>query len=162
MNEECDLKLSCVVISVMRTRTKGLWWAFRLHQVLSTIGVLVYSRIFTLTVLSRSETSNVLTGTPYFPIQIILAFLNGIGLPRSVRHWVTQWVWLLPFVILCVSLTSSHVPLSVRLGRHFGWECGPSTRCYESLGATLPFYTSIAYSLGAFLMRRHESKRGTR
>lgn len=30
-------------------------------------------------------------------------------------------------------------------------DCGPQDRCTDQLGITMPFYASLAYSVGAFL-----------
>jgi len=75
------------------------------------------------------------------------------------------WVWVLPLAILCYSLVTARVliPTSVlarpgviqsRLSHYFGWGCQPVAHCLEQLLITMPFYSSLAYSMGAFLARK--------
>lgn len=93
----------------------------------------------------------ILTETPYFPVQIGLAFLTGLMLPRFLRHWLMKWVWVLPFLILCVSFILTPLPLVGKIERFFGWGCRPELRCFVQLAVTLPFYTAASYALAAFL-----------
>ena len=97
-------------------RTKGVWWAFPFHQLLSTVGVPVLGAFLTFTVSPPSEARWILTETPYFPVQIALALVIGFGLPRFLRHWLMEWVWALPFSILCVSFILTPLPLAIGSG----------------------------------------------
>jgi len=132
-------------------RRDGIWWAFPLHQILSTVGVITLATVLTLTLSPSTRARWILTETPYFPVQIALALLIGFVLPRFLRHWLMQWVWVLPFLILCVSFILTPLPLAGRFERYFGWDCRPELRCFVRLAVTLPFYTAVAYSLTAFL-----------
>src|SRR5580704_12814682 len=77
------------------------------------------------------------------------------------------WVRVLPFGILCYSLLTATVLIPewtsvlARPGvgqswfsHYFGWGCQPAAHCLDQLLITMPFYSSPAYSLGAFLARR--------
>lgn len=140
-------------------RKKGVWWAFPFHQILSTVGVLVLAGFLTFTVSPLPRARWILTETPYFPVQIALAFLVGLVLPRFLRHWLMEWVWVLPFSILCVSFTLTRLPLVDRFERYFGWGCRPELGCFVQLGVTLPLYAAASYALAAFLrstIHRHK------
>ena len=140
---------------VTRTeRKKGLWWALPFHQLLSTLGTGVLAGFLAFSILPPSRARWLLTATPYFPIQIALGFLIGFTLPRFLRHWLMEWMWLLPFVILSTSFVLTPLPLVGRFEHYFGWSCRPELRCFVQLGVTLPFYAATSYSLGAFARRK--------
>lgn len=144
-------------------RRAGLWWAFPLHQLLSTVGVLILAGFLTFATLSPSRARWILTGTPYFPVQIVIAFFIGFVFQHYLRHRVMEWVWVLPFLILCVSVALTPLPLVGRFDRYFGWGCRPELHCFVQLAATLPFYTTASYSLAAFLsrtLRRNKQQHG--
>jgi hypothetical protein len=107
----------------------------------------------------------VLSENPYFPVQIIFALILGWLLGRSLHHWSMVWVWVLPLAVLCYSVATARVliPTSVlaspgvgqsRFSHYFGWGCRPVDGCLDQLLITMPFYSSLAYSLGATLARK--------
>jgi hypothetical protein len=75
------------------------------------------------------------------------------------------WIWILPLAILiyaCAVTPALNAWQSVlarphtvqyRLSYYFGWGCQPQARCLDQLLITMPFYASVAYSLGALLAR---------
>src|SRR3954454_23894141 len=73
------------------------------------------------------------------------------------------WVWVLPLAVLCFALIAFNPewtsvlarPSTVgsRLSHYFGWGCQPRAHCLDQLVITMPFYSSVAYSLGALLAR---------
>lgn len=134
-------------------RWTGLWWTFPLHQIMSSLGVPVLAGFLTFAITSVSRARWILTETPYFPVQIGLAFVIGFVLQRYLGHRVMQWVWVLPFLILSVSFVQTPLPFVARLDRYFGWGCRPELRCFVQLAVTLPFYAAVSYSLAAFLGR---------
>jgi hypothetical protein len=149
MGGESEMSTSAVVAE--HAGRKGVWWLFPLHQILSTIGVLALAGLLTF-VFSPSQWARwILTETPYFPIQIALAFVIGLALPRFLRHWLMKWVWVLPFLILCISFTLTPLSVPGKLERFFGWGCRPELGCFVQLAVTLPFYTAASYSVAAFL-----------
>jgi hypothetical protein len=110
--------------------------------------------------------SSILTETPYFPVQVIFALILGWLLGRALRHQSIVWVWVLPCAILCYLVATATVLnpgwISVlarpglgesRFSYYFGWGCQPAAHCLDQLLVTMPFYSSLAYSLGAVLGR---------
>ena len=113
----------------------------------------------------RKTFYSIVSKLPYFPVQIIFALILGLLLGRALRHRSIVWVWVLPLAVLCYSLVTARVliPTSVlarpgvfqsRLSYYFGPGCQPAAHCLDQLLVTMPFYSSLAYSLGAFLARR--------
>lgn len=110
---------------------------------------------------------SLVTGTPYFPIQIALALLLGLLMGRHSRHRTITWVWAIPLAFLLYALVAipTFIPTLTpralqagigesRLSHYFGWGCRPVEHCVDQEIATLPFYVALSYSLGAFLARR--------
>jgi hypothetical protein len=46
----------------------------------------------------------ILTGTPYYPVQIGLGLLLGWSIGRRVQHRTMLWVWILPSIYLMYAL----------------------------------------------------------
>lgn len=160
-----------------RFRTKSLTKSaltFGLHQFIGMYGIpytapVVFSLAFKFLFLfghnyPRKTFYSIVT-LPYFPVQIIFALILGWLLGRALRHRSIVWVWVLPLAILCYSLVTARVliPTSVlahpgvlqsRFSHYFGWGCQPADHCLDQLLITMPFYSSLAYSMGAFLARR--------
>ncbi len=163
--------------SIERFRTKPLTKSaltFGLHQFIGMYGIpytapVVFSLVFKFLFLfghnfPRRTFYSIVSELPYFPVQIIFAFILGWLLGRALRHRSIVWVWVLPLAILCYSLVTASVliPTSVltrpgvlqsRLSYYLGWGCRPADHCFDQLLITMPFYSSLAYSLGAFLAR---------
>jgi uncharacterized protein (DUF2062 family) len=116
----------------------------------------------------------VLYGTPFFPTQIALALFVGWILGGSLPHRAMLWVWVLPLAALCLAfigipLLPAPSPLSIlfppindltitqtvslgfasRLSHFFGR--GGGIQPYDQVVATLPLYSAMGYSLGAWL-----------
>jgi hypothetical protein len=145
--------------------------AFALHQFVATLGVLVAApwlvvlgcdllRMFGRTIYMR-DVSWLLTETPYYPVQVVVALFLGRFLGFYLRHRSMVWVWVLPFLILSgLFIANARVfPLdpgslsvlapSSRLSHFFGWGCLVQERSFDQLLVTMPFYAAVAYSLGA-------------
>ena len=133
------------------------WGWFLLHQILSTIGISIVAGFFVFAVSEPSRAHWILTETPYFPLQIVLAFMLGFTLRRRLRHESMLWVWVVPFLILCICFAVTPLPFVDRLQRYFGRACGPQLRCFVQLAVTLPFYTAVSYALAALLRTRLQS-----
>ena len=146
---------------------------FALHQFIGMYGIpytapIVFSLAFKcLFVLghtySRKVFYSILSGLPYFPVQIVFALILGWLLGRALRHRSIVWVWVLPLVILCYSVATYRVliPTSVlasigqsRFSHYFGWGCRPENHCLDQLLITMPFYSCLAYSLAAAVARK--------
>jgi hypothetical protein len=102
----------------------------------------------------------VLSGTPYYPLQIAVGLYIGWALYRRFQHRAMFYVWILPFVILCYAiLTFAPQSVLVRPGQtsishYFGWDClAGRDRCLDQLVTTMPFYGALAYSIGAGLAK---------
>jgi hypothetical protein len=164
--------------SIERSRAKSLTKSaltFGLHQFIGMYGIpytapVVFSLAFKFLFLfghnyQRRTFYSTVSELPYFPVQIIFALILGWLLGRALRHRTMVWVWVLPLAILCYSLVTASVliPTSIlarpgviqsRFSHYLGWGCRPADNCLDQLLITMPFYTSLAYSLGAFLARR--------
>ena len=164
--------------SVERFRTRSLLKSgltFGLHQFIGMYGIpytapVVFSLAFKFLWLFDHNYPTkpfyfVLSENPYFPVQIIFGLILGWLLGRVLRHRSMVWVWVLPLAILCyhVATASVLIPASVltrpgigqsRFSHYFGWGCRPADQCLDQLLITMPFYASLAYSLGAVLARR--------
>ena len=57
---------------------------------------------------------------------------------------------------LVLGLSTS--PETGPLSHYFGWGCQADYRCYDQMTFTEPFYTSVAYSLGALWASRKIAK----
>jgi hypothetical protein len=164
-------------VSFERFRTKSLTKSvltFGLHQFIGMYGIpytapIVFSLGFKFQILfghsyPRKTFYSLVSESPYFPVQIIFALILGWLLGRVLRHRSMVWVWVLPLTILCYSVATSRVlvPTSVFaspgagqswFSHYFGWGCRPADHCLDQLLITMPFYSSLAYSLGATLAR---------
>ena len=161
--------------SFERFRTKSLTKSvltFGLHQFIGMYGVsftapIVFSLGFKLLFVfghnyPRKTFYSIVSESPYFPIQIIFAVILGWLLGRVLRDRSMVWIWVLPLAVLCYSVATRLLsPTSVFTGvgqslfsRYFGWGCRPADHCLDQLVVTMPFYSSLAYSLGVALARK--------
>jgi hypothetical protein len=161
-----------------KSRTKAVV-AFLIHQSIAMLFVAfasglvisifaIWTRLFGWTITSR-QSSWILTETPYFPVQICLGLFLGWSLSGWLRHRVMLWVWVIPTVILCSAVAAfpwvgqiclkqyAYLSSSDRLSHFFGWGCRPENRCLDQILTTLPFYSAVAYSVGAHVARRKAS-----
>jgi hypothetical protein len=113
-----------------------------------------------------------LTENHFYPVQILVGLYFGWLLSRRLHHRSMLWIWVVPFVILffVFAATPPLTPWSSmlirphtiqsRLSFYFGNGCQVQSRCLDQLFVTMPFYASLAYSLGAFFAQNF-SKRST-
>lgn len=148
---------------------------FSLHQFIGMYGIpytapLVFSLGFKFLLLfgrsySQRTFHSIVSEKPYFPVQIIFALILGWLFGRTLRNRSMVWVWVLPLAILGYSLVTARVliPTSVfaspgvfqsRFSHYFGSGCQPAAHCLDQLLITMPFYSSLAYSMGAALARK--------
>jgi len=150
-----------------RSKAKSVL-VFATHQFAATIGILLLAnlatglafdviRLFSGRVYSIGYSYWILSGTPYFPVQIALGLVLGWILGRWLRHRSMLWVWVLPALALGLAFVAlpqvSSLTLQARLSHFFGWGCRPENHCSDQLGITLPLYSAISYSFGALLAR---------
>lgn len=134
---------------------------FTLHQLISTIGVVVVSGVLAFAVIGLVHTifpaaisaSWLLTEVPGFPVQVFVGIVLGFLLERVTRSSSALWVWILPSFLLCIGALVIVSPTSSILQHLFGSSCKPAEHCFDSLLFTLPFIASIGYSAGAVLAR---------
>jgi hypothetical protein len=149
---------------------------FVMHQFLGTWGVAMfayYLGILTVDFMGVLRLPHamrplhwILTETPFFPVQIVLALYSGWYLSRRLEHKSMVWIWVLPGLILSWAVTTMAVQLSSvfalsggAFSHYFGTGCRPKDHCLDQLLITMPFYTAIAYSVGARLgLRQVNSK----
>ena len=149
---------------------------FVLHQIVGTEGVIwltVFGAFVLTSTVSRVHEAwlhsglirgmhLILTNTPFFPIQIALGAYLGWKLYSRWQHRSMLWVWILPVLVLTYAVIAistlspwSYSPSDTGpLSHYFGWGCQADYRCYDQLTFTEPFYTSVAYSLGALWARK--------
>ena len=159
-----------------KSRTKVLA-AFVMHQFFGTWGVAFLAYFLGASIydvfgfLGRTYSMRplhwILTETPFFPVQIAVGLYSGWYLGRRLKHRSMLWVWVLPGSVLAYALIAmpNMTPLSSQmsvlaasggpLSHYFGWGCPAKDRCLDQLLITMPFYASIAYSVGARLGLRH-------
>jgi hypothetical protein len=148
-----------------------------LHQFIGYFGIVILASYMTayvfdvLHLLGRPYSSRamywILSGTPYFPVQVGLGLTLGWLIGRRVPHWAMLWVWVLPlarlvYEILAIpTLVPNWIPPAFqagigesRLKHYFGWGCGGVRPCFDQNAFTLPFYCAAAYSIGALLARK--------
>jgi hypothetical protein len=138
-----------------------LLWTFPLHQIISTLGVILLAIVLTRSAMSPPTAQWILNDMPYLPVQVAVAFINGFFLQRRLGHQAMQWVWVLPTLLLFYMINHTSPSLSEGLARRFGSPCEPrDLHCYGLRGAEAVFCTAVSYSLGAFLSRieRHIKK----
>jgi len=148
--------------------TTTLW--FLVHLLIGSIGVLVASGLVAYSIVlplhsflpsvGEGTAHWILTETPYFPLQILVGLLLGFQLGRRYGHSVMLWTWTVPALTIALLILFAPLRPVVVSGveitgtrRFFGWNCLPQNHCFEQVGATLPFYSCLAYSVGAFFAR---------
>jgi len=137
-----------------------------LHQFFCPYALLFITGIITFSVIwmfhgTAKTASYILTGTPYFPIQIAVGAIAGFLVARYFDWPLTRWTWVVPLGILLTSMLFVPPPHGVSLfGYWFGWS-GASGRVFPPLqpGITMPFYLSVTYSLFSLLGERGRNHR---
>jgi hypothetical protein len=140
-----------------RSTVASLAW-FTVHQFVGSYGIVFFAPWFVaaafdvLRIIGKSYPMSsaywILTGTPYFPLQLILGLLLGWLIGRHFQHRVMMWIWIIPLAYLLFQIVSQF-----RVSHYFGWSCGPWNHCLDQVTYTLPFYVALSYSLGALLAR---------
>jgi hypothetical protein len=153
---------------------------YLMHQVIATQGVIWATILSVLSIKSiLAEISEplghsrftgglgwLLASNPFYPLEICVGLWLGWKLFSMWQHHEMFLVWIVPcvvlvFVVLAVpTFTPARISmLDMRNGpleHYFGWRCPTTNGCIDQAMATLPFYTSVAYSIGALLAYRKE------
>ena len=139
-----------------------------MHQFIGTLGVLILAGMLTAIAFefpnplghtsNMHDVSRVLTGTPYFPVQIAIGLLFGWLISDLFGHESMLWIWVLPYAWLVYDFvrlpTVLGMTFQARFSHFFGWGCRPENHCIDQTGVTLPFYAAVAYSIGALFARK--------
>jgi len=155
---------------------------FALHQFIGTWGIAflaafgLFELFDLLTTISPWKLSLrfvhwTLTENPFYPVQIVVGVYFGWMLGRRLQHRCMLWIWIIPLAILAYAFVAPPLvrpyasvlfrpedSIQARLSFYFGWGCQPREHCIKQLFITMPFYASVAYSLGALLARKTSLK----
>jgi len=168
---------SSMLVRFTRNKHVKVLFGFAVDQFVATWGImasapLVLSSTFNLVLLfgwsyPARHFYPILTGNPYFPVQITLALIMGYLLSDCLGRNSMLWVWVLPFLILCYAVVSLATisPLLAstllrsgvvqsRLSHYFGWGCRTQDGCLDQILVTMPFYVSVAFSSGALVAKK--------
>lgn len=144
--------------------------SFVIQQIISTAGAMLLGAIVTLILaaLTAAFTKGNSSGNfvdqlahqyisrgmdqPYYVAPVLVGFALGTLSRHFFRKAGTQWLWVLP---LCILLWSIYTWRTGGYGtywqsvwdNYFGSDCEGSECAYEFF-VTVPFYTSLAYSVG--------------
>jgi hypothetical protein len=148
---------------------------FLFHQVIALFGgPIAAASAFALVVsllgvfgwkMYTEQYARILTEIPYFPVQVTFAFYLGWFLGVYLNHRPMIRVWIIPFGLMCLAFAAlpsfgqltpplSELSSASRFSHFFGWGCQPKNRCFDQLFVTLPFYSALAYSMGAWIAVR--------
>jgi len=133
-----------------------------LHQVFCPFALLFVTAIITFSLVgvfhgTLKTAHYILTGMPYFPVQVGVGAVIGFLVGRYANWPLTRWVWIMPAGILLAYMIFVPPPQGVPLfGYWFGWSGAPGHVPWPSLqpGVTMPFYMSATYSLFSLLGER--------
>jgi hypothetical protein len=142
--------------------------AFLVHQFIATLGVFIAARLsldffadFVSPlgwIISARETTQILSGSHYYPMQVAMALLTGCILGRSFPRKSMYCVWILPssfMLMILVLYRLSHTsafdisPFSY----FFGSGCEARNGCFGQLPVAL-FYSAVAYSVSSWFAQR--------
>lgn len=129
--------------------------AYFLHIVLAWIGILAISLFLGAGVswLNDNLAGAIFFESPY-PGEIVLGLLIGYAANKVLRSRFVLWFWVLPTLPILDEFYGS--PWRDTFHYLFVARC---TNCIEQLFIVAPFYGSIAYSLGAWVALKQNSRR---
>jgi hypothetical protein len=176
------MNITQIPLARFSARSLGI---FILHQFVGTYGTLFLAAFASFSLqeslallhlhVSLRFVHWILTETPYFPIQIAVAFYLGWSVGRRLPHPKVTFVWILPLLVLIYVVATNSVLISEwssvlnepgiyrsRLAYYFVSPCNTYVQCMSRLLTVLPFYTAVAYSAGARLGQVLERRRSTR
>lgn len=97
---------------------------------------------------------------PYFPLQTVVAFAVGLLFAKRLREGKPALVWVLPVVLFVAGVfivseqRGAFETFEIFVwGRFFDWGCNCSATLLQ-WQVMMPLYTSIAFSIAAFLCER--------
>jgi len=101
---------------------------------------------------------NRIFSVPYFPVQIAFGLTVGYLGQKRFGTRFSFWVWTVPLLIFIWHFFAFEPSVlqgfwRVRLDHFVGSACRPPA-CFDQMRYTSPLYTSIAYTLGAFVKKK--------
>jgi hypothetical protein len=140
----------------------ALQWVsiYLLNLLAATLGVVVVTGFFLNIILKPLElfighaTLFSIARAPYYALPLLIALAAGYA---SKHRWKSNhgyWVWILPALYLALNLIlwkSSNVLASNTWGTALNHFFAGNPPHYPEQDVTIPFYTSVAYALGAML-----------
>ena len=143
------------IIGTQSARSENSWprkiGIYLMHFLIGSVGVFVVGTL--LASVSSVSVGNALFGGPVFFGDIGLGFLAGFTLNRKLRSKSAMWVWVIPAIWLIANIPDAFGNLygPNGWGVLFGTKCRPD--CLDQLLSVCPFYSSVAYSVGAWAGR---------
>jgi len=147
--------------------TQGVWWAtilsvlsikFTLEEIFEPLGHSLLVR----------DLGWLLGSNPFYPLEILVGLCFGWKFFSWWHRREMFLVWIVPAVVLIVAVLAvpTFTPARISmldlhagaLEHYFGWRCVRENGCIDQIIATIPFYCSVAYSLGAWLAYRKEQR----
>ena len=142
-----------------RTSSRAIL-AFLLYQLISTVGVIVFSGVLVFGAIgllrmimpSAPRASWLLTEIPGFPVQFLVGMGFGFYLRKKVHHRSAFWFWVLPSVCFVVGLLVVAHPEASIFSHLIGVSCRPSEHCFDQVLFTLPLVAAFGYTAGVALV----------
>jgi uncharacterized membrane protein YbjE (DUF340 family) len=121
------------------------------HVLIGVVGLTYFSVLLWVpsrVVFGRSVGDH-LFGGPVYPGQILLGFVTGLLMNRRLHSKSAAFTWIVGVVLLLLGIW---MRVSVRKQEQLRF--GPHWRNYQPLYALVPFYISVAYSIGGWFAQR--------
>lgn len=106
---------------------------------------------------------------PYYVGEIVVALVGGALAGSRIRPDLAKWVWVLPSILLFIlfAIYSAHSTAQMRTteglwSQFFTSACAnPHIACPQETLGTCPFLSSVAYSIGAWMVSRFKASQIT-
>ncbi len=135
---------------------------YLMHLLAATLGVLLATGILLNVVLKPILESHIDYGRfltvvakgPYYPLMVVLAALAGYFCDIRFKGNYRFWVWVVPTLYLAIRVILWTPPSALE---NYNWSTSlahffkASPPRYLEGNVTIPFYTSLSYTLGALL-----------
>lgn len=137
-----------------------------LYSLIVVIGVYVFTFVFVLSTILISHSvgrlARIAFGRPYYGGEVAIALVGGLLLGARIRPYCAKWVWVLPSIWLAGYMAYSvHLAGQMNIAQYlwmhfFTGRCAanPYVGCPEETFGSCPFFSSVAYSFGAWVMSR--------
>ena len=144
-----------------------------LYSIVVVTAVLVLAFVLVLGTMLVSHSAGRLAmipfSRPFYVGQIVVALLGGVLAGSRIRPDLAKWVWLLPSISLLIMFIfivySAHSTAQVGTAQNL-WSrfytsacANPNIACPQETFGICPFFSSVAYSIGAWIVLRIETFR---